>query len=112
MPIYWSIHQFPSLRDRPPAERQAVVQAALKAARGAFGVRLLVVFASVVAGAIAATLRISPRAPMLDWRTWIAPACGALFIYVYLLVEINGTIHTAVKRYVTDKNAQKNPKKK
>ena len=35
-----------------------------------------------------------------------------LFIYGYLLVEINGSIHSAVKKYVTDKNAQKNPRKK
>lgn len=110
--MYWSIHQYPGLRDRPRAERQAIVQAALKAARGAFGRRLLVVFAAVVAASIAATLRVSPAARMLDWRTWIAPVCGALFIYVYLLAEINGSIHTAVKKYLTDKNAQKNPKKK
>ena len=34
---------------------------------------------------------------------WIAPAAGALFIYAYLLVEINGSIHTAVKKYLATK---------
>jgi len=28
-----------------------------------------------------------------------------LFIYVYLLVEINGAVHTAVKQYLADKDA-------
>jgi hypothetical protein len=103
MPMYWSIHQYPSLAARPRAERQDVVRAALKQNRSGFGFRLLVVFAAVVAGAIAAGSRFAPTARLLDYRTWIAPVAGALFIYAYLLVEINGTIHSAVKKYLASK---------
>jgi hypothetical protein len=112
MPMYWSIHQYPTLRDRPRAERQAVVQAALKATRAKFGRRLFIVFVAVIAASIAATTRVSPAMRLDNWRTWIAPVCGALFIYLYLLVEINGSIHNAVKTYLADKNAAKHPKKK
>jgi hypothetical protein len=98
--MYWSIHQYPSLRDRPPAEREAVLRAALKENRRSYGVRLLVVFAAVAAGAIAATFKLSPHARLLDWRTWLAPALGAVFIYGYLLLEINGAVHTSVQKYL------------
>ena len=101
--MYWSIHQYPSLAGRPRAERQDVVRAALKQNRSAFGFRLLVVFAAVVAGAIAGGSKLAPAARLTDFRTWIAPAAGALFIYVYLLAEINGSIHTAVKKYLASK---------
>ena len=38
----------------------------------------------------------------LSW--WIKQGrAGALFIYAYLLVEINGAIHTAVKKYLAAK---------
>jgi hypothetical protein len=103
MPMYWSIHQYPSLAGRPRAERQDVVRAALKQNRSSFGFRLLVVFAAVVAGAIAGGFKLAPAARLTDVRTWIAPAAGALFIYVYLLAEINGSIHTAVKKYLASK---------
>jgi hypothetical protein len=103
MPMYWSIHRYPSLAGRPRAERQAIVQAALKEHRRSFGFRLLVVFAAVSAGAIAASLKLSPRADLLQWRTWIAPLAAAVFIYGFLLVEINGSIHTAVKKYLDAK---------
>jgi hypothetical protein len=108
--MYWSIHRYPSLSGRPRAERQAIVQAALRQNRRSsrrrgfgFGWRLLVVFAGITAAAIAATFKLSPRADLLSWRTWIAPAIGALFIYGYLLVEINGAVHTAVKQYLDSK---------
>lgn len=101
--MYFSIHKYPSLAGRPRAERLAVVQAALKEHRRAFGWRLFTVFVGISAAAIAASLRLSPRADLLDWRTWIAPAAAALFIYGYLLIEINGSIHTAVKKYVASK---------
>jgi hypothetical protein len=103
MPMYWSIHQYPSLSARPRAERQDIVRAALKQNRSGFGFRLLVVFAAVVAGAIGAGSRFAPTTRLLDFRTWIAPIAGALFIYAYLLVEINGTIHAAVKKYLASK---------
>jgi len=101
--MYWSIHRYPSLSGRPRAERQAIVQAALKQNRSSYGWRLLVVFAGITVAAIAATFKLSPRADLLSWRTWIAPAIGALFIYGYLLVEINGAVHTAVKKYMESK---------
>jgi hypothetical protein len=103
MPMYWSIHQYPSLAARPRAERQDIVRAALKQNRSSFGFRLLVVFAAIVAAAIGAGSRFAPSAGLLDFRTWIAPVAGALFIYAYLLVEINGAIHTAVKKYLANK---------
>ena len=105
--MYWSIHQYPGLADRPRAERQAVVQAALKEHRRSFGWRLLVVFSAVSGAAIAASLRLSPRSDLYNWRTWIAPAAAALFIYGYLLIEINGAIHTAVKKYLASKPSKK-----
>ena len=101
--MYWSIHQYPSLAGRPRAERQDVVRAALKQNSSSFGFRLLVVFAAVVAGAIAGGFKLSPHVRLLDFRTWIAPVAGAVFIYVYLLAEINGSIHTAVKKYLASK---------
>jgi hypothetical protein len=103
MPMYWSIHQYPSLASRPPTERQDIVRAALKQNRSRFGFRLLVVFAAIMAAAIAATFKLSPHGSLLDWRTWIAPVAGALFIYAYLLVEINGAIHAAVNKYLATK---------
>ena len=75
--MYWSIHQYPSLAGRPRAERQDVVRAALKQNRSSFGFRLLVVFAAVVAGAIAGGSKLAPAARLTDFRTWIAPAAGA-----------------------------------
>ena len=101
--MYWSIHQYPSLAGRPRAERQDVVSAALRQNRSRFGFRLLVVFVAVMAAAIAATFKLSPHASLLDWRTWIAPVAGALFIYAYLLIEINGAIHSAVNKYLASK---------
>jgi len=103
--MYWSIHGYPSLAGRPRAERQAILRAALKQHGRVYGLRLLIVFAGVVIGTIAASTRISPHARILDWRTWAAPVAAALFIYVYLLVEINGAVHTAVKQYLADKDA-------
>jgi hypothetical protein len=108
MPMYWSIHQYPSLAGRPRAERQAIVQAALKEHRRSFGFRLLIVFVAVSAAAIAASLRFSPRADLYSWRTWIAPAAAALFVYGFLLIEINGGIHTAVKKYLESKPSKPN----
>ena len=101
--MYWTIHQYPSLAGRPRAERQDIVRAALKQNRSSFGFRLLVVFAAVVAGAIGGGSRLAPTARLTDFRMWIAPAAGALFIYAYLLAEINGSIHTAVKKYLASK---------
>ena len=105
--MYWSIHRYPSLANRPPAERQAIVQAALKAHRRSFGFRLLIVFVAVSVGAIAASLKLSPRGDYLNWRTWIAPAGAAVFIYAFLLVEINGSIHSAVKKYLAEKPSKR-----
>ena len=102
--MYWSIHGFPDLAGRPRAERQAILQAALKRHGRVSGLRLLLVIAGVVVGTIAASVRLSRHASLLDWRTWVAPAAAALFIYAYLLVEINGAVHTAVKQYLADKD--------
>ena len=105
--MYWSIHKYPDLAGRPRAERQAIVQAAVKEHRRSFGWRLLVVFSAVAGGAIAASLRLSPRADLYNWRTWIAPAAAALFIYGYLLIEINGPIHSAVKKYLESRPSKR-----
>lgn len=100
--MYWSIHGYPSLAGKSRTERQAILRAALKeSGRGRiYGLRLLLVFVGVVVAAISVSLRLSPAARLLDWRTWVGPAGGALFIYAFLLVEINGSVHIAVKKYL------------
>ena len=100
--MYWSIHGYPDLAGKSRAQRQEILRAALKERGRVYGLRLLIVFVGVVAAAMAASIRLSPAARLLDWRTWIGPAAGALFIYAYLLVEINGSVHTAVKKYLAD----------
>jgi hypothetical protein len=100
--MYWSIHGYPSLAGKSRAQRQEVLRAALKERGRIYGLRLLIVFVGVVTASIAASIRLSPAARLLDWRTWIGPAVGALFIYAYLLVEINGSVHTAVKKYLAE----------
>jgi|KBSMisStandDraft_5_1062788.scaffolds.fasta_scaffold555342_2 hypothetical protein len=103
--MYWSINGYPELAGRPRDERQAILRAALKQRGRSFGFRLLIVFAGVVAGMIAAVQRFAPRMRIDDWRTWVAPVAGALLIYLYLLVEINGAVHTAVEKYLADKKS-------
>jgi hypothetical protein len=105
MAMYWSIHGYPSLAGKSRAQRQEILRAALKERGRVYGLRLLIVFVGVVAAAMTASIRLSPAARLLDWRTWIGPAIGALFIYAYLLVEINGSVHTAVKKYLAEANA-------
>jgi hypothetical protein len=49
---------------------------------------------------------------VLDWRTWsVVVVAGALF-NLYLLWEINGTIHAAVQRYVAGEAGQAKAEKK
>ncbi|HMF39424.1 MAG TPA: hypothetical protein VKQ32_01960 [Polyangia bacterium] len=103
--VHWSINSYPSLAGRPRDERQAILRAALKQHGRVYGLRLLIVIAGVVIGAIAASARLSPHPRLQDWRTWIVPVAGALFIYGYLLLEINGAVHTAVKKYLADRDA-------
>jgi hypothetical protein len=98
--MYWSIHGYPSLAGKSRGQRQEILRAALKERGRVYGLRLLIVFVGVMAGAITASIRLSPAARLLDWRTWVGPAVGALFVYAYLLVEINGSVHTAVKKYL------------
>ena len=115
--MYWSIHGFPDLAGRPRAERQAILQAALKRHGRVSGLRLLIVIAGVVVGTIAASVRLSRHASLLDWRTWIAPAAAALFIYAYLLVakgfEAAGArwIHVVAGTNNFDKNGASGPKR-
>jgi hypothetical protein len=98
--MHLSINSYPSLRDRPRDERQAVLRAALKTHGRAVGWRLLSAFAAIAAGMIAAFDKGSHRVRVLDWRSLCVVAAAAVVLYAYVLWEINGPVHVAVKKYV------------
>ena len=98
--MYWSIHQYPSLADRSRAERQSIVNSALASYGGGYRRRFLVVLVALLIGAIVAGRTFAAGASVSDWRFWVAPAVGGELAHAYILWEINGSIHAAVKKYL------------
>ena len=96
--MFWSINQYPEMRGRSSADRADILKSALSEHGRAFRWRLLIAFAVVVPGIVWADTRHFARVPLTDWRLWAVAIAGALAIYVYLLWEINGPIHAAVKK--------------
>jgi hypothetical protein len=39
-----------------------------------------------------------------DWRRWILPIAACAVFYVYLLWELNGPLHRAVRRHLADRS--------
>jgi hypothetical protein len=101
--MYWSSLKYPSLRHLPPAERQAVVQAALKKYGRGSSKRFFIVLAVVIMGGAVAGARAFPRASFGDWRLWVGLAAAAAVLYGYLLWEINGPMYRAVEKYQADR---------
>ena len=101
--MYWSAYKFPSLAGRPRAEQKAILDGALREFAQAYRRRFLIFF---IADALACYLlfRLYPGYPMSDWRFWIAPALGSLLGGAYILWEVNGTVHEAVKKYIASRN--------
>jgi len=101
--MYWSIHRYPSLAHRSRKERAAIVQSAVREHGGWYRKRLLVAFAFVAVGTMSIH-RVIRGASLLEWRAWVAPVVMGALLYGYLLWEINGAIHTAVKKYLAGRN--------
>ncbi len=98
--MYFSAHKFPSLVNRPKAERVAILRAALKEHGRAYGARLFLVLIAAVIGILAFDRNFAPRAPLTDWRWWVGKVVGGLLVYAYLLWEINGAVYRAVEKYL------------
>jgi peptidoglycan/LPS O-acetylase OafA/YrhL len=101
--MYWRPSQYPTLASLSRAERKATLRAALGEYGRGYRIRLFVLYmgASVLGFSVVGTSAGDwlAAAPVSDWRKW-APLVvfGALTYGLYLL-EVNGSIHTAVKRY-------------
>lgn len=107
--MYWSPRQYPSLVGLSQAERRAILRSALNEHRRGYNIRYIVVVAAISALGI---LTVSSRfgawlaaAPLSDWRKWVLLAPVSALIYGAYLWEVNGPMHTAVKKYLAHRNA-------
>jgi hypothetical protein len=107
--MYWSPRRYPSLVGLSQAERHAILRSALNEHRRGYGVRYIVVVAAISAlGILTVSSRLGAwlaAAPPSDWRKWVPLALVGALIYGAYLWEVNGPMHTAVKKYFADRNA-------
>jgi hypothetical protein len=100
--LYWNARQYPILADRSPAEREQIIEAALKQHGRPYRRRLLVVIVALVLGLYASWPRLAAD-PLSSWRGWILPLAAALVLRIYFLWETNGSIHAAVRTYLAER---------
>lgn len=103
--MYWSSLQYPSFRKLPRAERQAVLQAALKKHGRGSSKRFFIVLAVIIMGAAVTGTRAFPHASLSDWHLWALLVAAGAVLYAYLLWEINGPMHRAVQKYLADRKS-------
>jgi hypothetical protein len=106
--MYWSPGQYPSLVGLSRAKRRAIIRSALNEFGRWDRIRYV-----VVTGAISALwFYISgtrfgawlSAAPLSDWRGW-SPLVGVgAVVYCIYLWEVNTSTHTAVKKYLADRD--------
>lgn len=107
--MYSSPRQYPSLVGRSRAARQAILRAALEEYGGRYRIRYAAVFVATAAlGISVAASRLGTwlsAAPLSDWRKWAPLVAIIALIYGVYLLEVNGPVHTAVRKYFADRNA-------
>jgi hypothetical protein len=107
--MYWSPGQYPSLVGLPRTKRRAVIRSALtNYGRGDLIRYVVVVAATSALGIFISGSRFGTwlaAAPLSDWRKWTPLVVVIALVSGIYLWEVNNSIHTAVKKYLADKNA-------
>ena len=105
--MYWSPNQYQSLAGLSRGERQAILRSAYKERSGWYRTQFLVASAATAALCIYAVKRglgtWLASAPLSDWRKWAPLALVIVLVYGAYLWEVNGPLHTAVKKYLADR---------
>ncbi|HXU05564.1 MAG TPA: hypothetical protein VN903_31615 [Polyangia bacterium] len=102
--MYFSAHQYPSLKHRPKAERYAIIRAALKDIRKGYTKRFFVALVATVVVLVRLTRHVALDALPTDWRLWTALAVGFVLLYGWALFEINGPVRRAVEKHLAAQN--------
>jgi fucose 4-O-acetylase-like acetyltransferase len=100
--VYWRSGQYEGLRRRDPQARQRILREAV----GKYGRSYTRRFTLILAGVVATAIWMATRRSWMNASPWrvAAVAVGAgVFLYGYLLWEINGTIRRAVERYLSER---------